>query len=198
MLARSSVRQRELALRSALGARTPRLARQLVTESVLLSLAGGTVGVGIAVGLVGPAAGLFPDRVAALGLRPSLSPGVLFLTLGVTIGVGLLTSLAPVAQVARRRGTLGLSATGRWHGASRSDRRVRQVFTVAQVAIAAVLLAGATVMLRSMNRLQQVEPGVDAARVLTMRLSLPMERYEPPEIGPFFELLTERLEAIPV
>jgi putative ABC transport system permease protein len=197
MLARASGRQRELAVRSALGARTPRLARQLVTESLLLALAGGAAGVGIATWLMGPVSALFPARVAGLGMQPSLSTAVLAITFAVAVGVGILTSLAPIAQVARRRGSLGLAATGRWHGGSRSDRRARQVFTVAQVAIAVVLLSGATVMLRSMNRLHGVAPGVDADRVLTMRLSLPMERYEPSEVGPFFEMLADRLEAIP-
>lgn len=197
MLARASVRRHELALRSALGARTPRLARQLVTESVLLCVTGGAAGVLLAMALTNPVSGLFPDRVAALGLRPSLSIGVLLVTLAVTVGVGLLTSLAPVAQVARRRGVLGLGAFGRGQGASRSDRRVRQVFTVVQIALAIVLLSGATVMLRSMDRLRNVDSGVDEDRVLTMRLSLPLERFSRDEVGPWFSMLAERLEAIP-
>jgi putative ABC transport system permease protein len=196
MLARASARQRELSLRAALGARTPRLARQLVTESLLLSFAGGALGVVIAVVLLGPSTSLFPDRVAALGLKPALSPAVLFGTLAITVFVGLITSVAPVVQLARQRGLSGLVSAGRVHG-GRGDRRVRQGFTIAQVAFALVLVSGATVMLRSMNRLQSVTPGIDAEHLLTMRLSLPQEKYKRAEIGPFFEMLSDRLAAIP-
>lgn len=196
MLARASVRQRELSLRAALGARTPRLARQLMTESLLLSLVGGGVGVAIAALLIGPSTGLFPDRVAALGIRPALSPAVLLATLAITVLVGLVTSVAPVWQLARRRGLPGLASAGRTHG-GRGDRRVRQAFTIAQVAFALVLVSGATVMLRSMQRLQSVETGIDAGRLLSMRLSLPQEKYKRADVGPFFESLSERLAALP-
>jgi len=197
MLARASVRQRELSVRAALGARTPRLARQLMTESLLLSVFGGALGVFIATVLIGPSAGLFPDRVAALGLAPALSPPVLLATLGITVLVGLITSVAPVAQLARQRGLPGLAAAGRIKGGGRGDRRVRQAFTIAQVAFALVLVSGATVMLRSMNRLGDIDPGIETDRLLTMRLSLPLERYKRADIGPFFESLSARLAAIP-
>jgi putative ABC transport system permease protein len=197
MMARASVRERELSLRAALGARTPRLARQLMTESLLLSLVGGAVGAAIAFALIGPSAGLFPDRVAQLGLKPVIRPAVLAATLLATVIVGLITSVAPVVQLARRRTLAGLATAGRLHGGSRGDRRVRQAFTVAQVAFALVLVSGATVMLRSMSRLARIDPGLDAEHVLTMRMSLRQERYKRADIGPFFESLSQRLAAIP-
>jgi putative ABC transport system permease protein len=196
MLARATVRQREMAVRSALGARTPRLARQLLTEAMLLSLAGGGAGVALAYFLIGPSTTLFPPFLAGLGVAPAINANVLLVTLVATVLVGLFTSLAPVAQVARRRGSLGLAATGRQF-ASRSTRRVRQVFTVAQVALAVMLLSGATVMLRSMDQLARVDTGIDEDRILTMRLSLNLDKYERDEVAPFFESVTERLAAIP-
>jgi len=196
MLARATARQRELSLRAALGARTPRLARQLVTESLLLSLVGGALGVMIAVALMKPSTVLFPDRVAALGLEPALSPLVLAGTILITVLIGLITSVAPVIQLARRRGLPGLATAGRVHG-GRGDRRVRQAFTIAQVAFALVLVSGATVMVRSMSRLQAIKPGIDTEHLLSMRLSLPREKYTRTQVGPFFESLSERLAAIP-
>jgi putative ABC transport system permease protein len=197
MMARASVRKHELSLRAALGARMPRLVRQLVTESMVLSLAGAVVGVVIAIAFLAPATSLFPDRVAALGLRPSVSPAVLLGTVAITIAIALLTSIAPVWQLARQRGLTGLVSAGRGHDGGRGDRRVRQAFTIAQVAFALVLVSGATVMVRSMSRLQSVDPGIDIDRLLIMRLSLPLEKYARTEIGPFFESLSERLGALP-
>ena len=196
MLARASVRQRELSVRAALGARTPRLARQLMTESLLLSLAGGGLGVLTAIALVGPASSLFPDNVASLGLVPSVRPVVLLATFVVTVIVGLLTSIAPVARLARQRGLPGLVSAGRTRG-GRGDRRVRQAFTIAQVAFALVLVSGATVMLRSMKQLHDVDPGIATDGLLTMRLSLSREQYKAADVGPFFESLSQRLSAIP-
>lgn len=197
MLARASVRQRELAVRYALGARTGRLVRQLLSEGVLLSFMGGAAGVAVATVLMGPALSLFPDQVRSLGMRATLNTRVLLLALAVTVAVGLVTSLAPVWRLARRRVALGLAATGRSITSARGDRRLRQSFTVVQIAIAVVLLAGASVMLRSMASLQRVDPGFDTSRLLTMRLSLSLEQYQRSQIGPFFETLTSRLEAVP-
>lgn len=196
MLARATVRQRELSLRAALGARTPRLVRQLMTESLLLSAVGGALGVAIAVVLLDPAATLFPDRLANLGLQPSLSGTVLLGTLAITVAVGLVTSIAPTVQLARTRGLAGLAAAGRVQGRM-GDRRVRQAFTVAQIAFALVLVSGATVMLRSMGRLSDIDTGIASDRLLTMRLSLPQEKYKRADIGPFFESLSQRLSALP-
>jgi putative ABC transport system permease protein len=196
MLARATVRQRELSLRAALGARLPRLASQLLTESMLLSIVGGTAGVLVAWLLIGPSATLFPERISALGMRPALSPAVLIATLTVTVLVGLFTSVAPVWQLARRKGLTGLASAGRVQGA-RGDRRIRQAFTVAQVAFALVLVSGAAVMMRSMSKLNGIDPGIEADRLLSMRLSLPMEKYPRQQVGPFFESLSERLAAIP-
>jgi putative ABC transport system permease protein len=194
MLARSSGRQLEVAVRRALGAGTVRLTRQLLTESTLLAVVGAAVGVAAAFALLGPATRLFPDQLTALGVEPSIDARVLLLTLAVSIGVGLLAGLAPVSQLRKQRSQ---AAAGARLTSGAGERRLRQAFTMVQIAVAVVLLSGATVMVRSFDRLQRVEAGFDTSRLLTMRLSLPREKYNQGAVAPFFETLSERLEGVP-
>ena len=175
ILARLVRRERELALRAALGAGRRRLAEQLLTETVLLSLAGGLLGLGLAFGahrlLV-----FFAARLTPRASEIAISGPVLLFTFAVAVGTGVALGLVPVAA---RRGNLVASLQdGGDRGATASGRlRVRNLLIVAQVAISFVLLVGAGLMLRTIWKLQRVDPGFHAERVLTARLDLNFSRY---------------------
>ncbi len=196
MLARLTRRHQELALRSALGAGRGRLARQLLTESVLLALAGG------ALGLVVAAAGQrmlvhFAERFTPRAAEIGLSVPVLLFSLGVSlvvgIGLGLIPALSP-----RRSLTASLQEGRERTTAGAGRLRARNLLIVTQVAISFVLLAGAGLMLRTLWKLSQVDPGFRTERVLTSRLDLNFSRYkEEDEQRAFHASLLERLKAEP-
>jgi predicted permease len=196
MLARLTRRHQELALRSALGAGRGRLARQLLTESVLLALVGG------ALGLLVAAAGQrmlvhFAERFTPRAAEIGLSVPVLLFSLGVSlvvgIGLGLIPALSP-----RRSLTASLQEGRERTTAGAGRLRARNLLIVTQVAISFVLLAGAGLMLRTLWKLSQVDPGFRTERVLTSRLDLNFSRYkEEDEQRAFHASLLERLKAEP-
>jgi putative ABC transport system permease protein len=197
LLVRAARRERELAVRTALGAGRGRLARQLLTETFLLSLAGGALGLGFGLwgtrALVALNADEIP-RAAEIGLDPS----VFLFTFGMALAAGLLAGLAPVVHAARAdlQGSLkeGTSAAGEGGRA----RALRKALVLVEVAVAVVLLVAAGLLLRSLLRLQGISPGFEPAGVLTAQVSLPDARY-PDDIAraPFYRQLRERLEALP-
>ncbi|HEU4630293.1 MAG TPA: ABC transporter permease [Gemmatimonadaceae bacterium] len=197
LLARATARQRELAVRRALGAGRARLARQLLTESVLLALAGGALGLAVAYGLADPLTSLFPARITDAGVHAAVSGRVVGYTLAVAVLAGLLFGVAPALQGARAEGGAALTAAGVRQTTHAAARRLRRALVVAEMALALVLLAGAGLLARSFARLTAVDPGFDPSHVLTMRLSLPAEKYEFEAIAPFFEQLAERVTALP-
>jgi putative ABC transport system permease protein len=196
-LARSTTRQRELAVRLALGAGRWRVARLLVTESLMLALAGAGLGLLITyIGLQGAGA-LVPAQFQMLGLEATLNARVLLATLALAVGSGLLVAIVPVLQATRTDPHDSLKADGRSGGAPRG-RRMRQGLVVAEIALSVVLLLGAGLLIRSFVLLQHVDPGFDPAGVLTMRLTLPYERYDSDEaITSFFERLVDGTRSIP-
>ncbi len=196
MLARLTRRQQELALRSALGAGRGRLARQLLTESLLLALAGG------ALGLVVAAAGQrmlvhFAERFTPRAAEIGISVPVLLFSLAVSLLVGIGLGLIPILSP-RRSLTVWLQE-GRERATAGAGRlKARNLLIVAQVAISFVLLAGAGLMLRTLWRLSGVDPGFQTARVLTSRLDLNFTRYKTEEDQRgFHRRLLERLAAEP-
>jgi putative ABC transport system permease protein len=199
LLAKATARQRELAVRRALGADRWRIVRQLLTESVLLAMIGGVVGLGLAYALLEPTAALFPSRISASGIDVSINGRVLLYTLGAALFSGLLFGVAPALQGLRggsREALSGLGAAGRLT-TSVSGRRLRSAFVVAEIALSLMLLVGAGVLLRSFARLQGVDPGIDTRNVLTMRISLPREQYKSEAVGVFFDEVTRRLATMP-
>ncbi|MCA1652353.1 MAG: ABC transporter permease, partial [Acidobacteria bacterium] len=195
-LARSTTRQRELAVRLALGAARWRLARHLLTESLLLSLFGAAAGLIVAfLGLKGAGA-LIPAQFRMLDLQAGISPRVLWWSLGLACLSGLLVGLIPALQATRTDPQDSLKADGR-AGASRGARRLRQVLVVAEIALSVVLLLGAGLLMRSFLNIQRVDAGFDPRDVLTMRLTLPRERYQGDATGAFFDRLVERIGALP-
>jgi putative ABC transport system permease protein len=196
LLARSTTRQRELAVRLALGAARWRLARHLLTESLLLALAGAAAGLLLAyVGFRGAGA-LIPSQMQMLDLRAGVSLRVLLWSAALAIAAGLVVGLLPALQAARTDSHESLKSDGRT-GASRAGSRVRGVLVVAEIALSVVLLLGAGLLLRSFVNIQRVDAGFDPRGVLTMRLTLPREKYPGDAAGAFFDRLAERIASVP-
>jgi putative ABC transport system permease protein len=194
-LARSTTRQRELAVRLALGAARWRLARHLLTETLLLALAGAAAGLLLTYFGLKAASALIPSQFQMLGLEAGVSQRVLWWSLGLAIASGLLVGLLPALQAARTDPHDSLKSDGR-AGAGRSGRRLRQALVVGEIALAVVVLLGAGLLIRSFARIQRIDPGFDARGVLTMRLTLPRERYQGERINAFFDALLERIAAV--
>jgi len=196
MLARLIRREKEMALRSALGADRTRLARQLLTESVLLSLVGGALGLAVAAAGHGMLV-RFAQRFTPRATEISVSTPVLLFTLGVSVCVGVALGLIP-ALSPRRSLTAALQEGQERASAGPRRLRVRNVLIVAQVAISFVLLSGAGLMLRTLWKLSRVDPGFRTERVLTARLDLNFTRYrEVAAQRDFHARLVEKLSAEP-
>ena len=197
LVSRAATRYREIAVRRALGANGMRLARQLLTESILLSTMGGIVGLGITL-LVAPSlSGVFPEILTSMGIRVTPNARLLLFALLTTLAVGILFGLAPSLQLLRRGSGGALAHAGNRATMSRTGRLVRASFLGVQVALSVMLLIGAGVLVRSFTKLQEVELGFAPERVLTMRISLSRESYAPEAVAPFFDALTTQLRAIP-
>jgi putative ABC transport system permease protein len=195
MLARAATRQKEIAIRTALGASPIRVIRQLLTESIMLSLAGGLAGLLLALWGTDIILTLSPTSLPRIG-KIGLDGPVLGFTLFVSLLTGIIFGLVPALQSSKPNlnDTLkegGRSATGARH-------RTRNLFVIAEVALTFVLLIGAGLMVKSFWRLQQVDPGFDPKNVLTMQIDLPLSKYpEGREWSQFFHQLTEKVETLP-
>lgn len=196
LLVRASVRGKEIAIRTALGAGRRRLVLQMLSESVLLALAGGAVGVLIAY------LAIVPIQTLSAGSIPRVSDlridgAVLAFALVVSLATGILFGLAPAWQASRA--TIGsvLKEGGRSSTAA-SGRWLRSTLLVVEVAMSIVLLVGAVLLLRSFSRLTSVDPGFHPERVLAFRVALPNVTYpEPHQRIAFFTKLLEGLDALP-
>ena len=196
MLGRTSSRRREIAVRAAIGAGRGRIARQLLTESVVLALVGGAIGVGLAVLGVRAIAGMLETLALPVAGDLVVDGRVLGFTAAVSIATGLLFGLAPAVQASRADVQSMLKSEG--GGATAGQRRLRaqRVLVGVEVALALLLLAGGGLLVRSFVRLQSVDVGVNPENVLTMRLTLPWERYEG-RVQPFFDALRSDIASIP-
>ncbi|MBF5045668.1 ABC transporter permease [Aggregicoccus sp. 17bor-14] len=175
LLARAAARGRELSVRAALGAARSRLARQLLTESLLLSLLGGALGLLLALwGTEALVAWVGDGLPRASEVRPDAA--VLLFTLAVSVGTGLLFGLAPALSGSRADLHAAMREGSRGTGGTRAVR-LRSLFVVSQVALALVLLVGAGLLVRSFVRLQAVDPGFRPEGVLSARVSLPDGAY---------------------
>ncbi|HWS87819.1 MAG TPA: ABC transporter permease [Pyrinomonadaceae bacterium] len=197
LLARAAAREREIAIRRALGAGRARLIRQFLTESVLLALVGGALGLLLAVWGVDVLVALAPSDLPRLD-QVGVDGRVLLFTVGISVGTGLLFGLAPALQAAQGDLNESLKEGGRGGGEGARGRRVRNALVVAEVALALVLLAGAGLMIKSFLRLQEVDLGFNAEHVLSMRVQLSGTNYrEGARAVAFYEQLVERIEATP-
>jgi putative ABC transport system permease protein len=197
LVARSVGRRREVAIRTALGAGRARLLRQLLTESLVLALAGGALGSLLAVwgaeAIVALSAGSLP-RTAEV----SVDARVLLFALGVSLTTAVVSGLWPAL---RATGAADQEALREGHGATGLPRRAaaaRRILLVSELALTLVLLAGATLLLRSMAAVLRVNPGFRAEGAMIARLELPESRYkERPQQAAFFRELTSRIAALP-
>ncbi|MGH9868104.1 MAG: ABC transporter permease [Candidatus Polarisedimenticolia bacterium] len=196
LLMRATGRSRELAIRAALGAGRWRLVRELLTESLLLSVAGGAVGLLLSVWGLELARSLGGDRVPRLD-EAVLNVRVLVFMVGVSLLTGLVFGLGPALNAARSDPSLGLAEGGRGSGPGRRARRVRQVLVAAEMTLSVVLLIMAGLLLRSFASLQDVEPGFRSDGVVTMQIGLP-GRYDSAEKAAAFHVpLLEKVRTLP-
>ena len=198
-LARAGSREREISVRTALGASRGRLLRQLLTESLILALVGGALGTAAAVQGVRIMAAALPETAAVDPQSIRLEPLALLFALGLSLLTGVFFGLAPAARTSRAHPQQALheGAGGRTIG-NRRSRRLTHLLVVGEVALALVLLVGATLMVRSLSALKDVDPGFDPSGLLTLRIPLPDTRYS--EVSawlPFYRELLTKIRAEP-
>jgi putative ABC transport system permease protein len=196
LLARASSRTREIAVRLALGARRGRVIRQLLTESLVLAVAGGAAGLLVAFWGVDLLMAFVPAG-GPLNREVGLDVPVLIFTAVVTLLTGLAFGVAPALQTSRPDMAASLKEGGK-HGASAGTRRLRRALVAAEVAVAITLLVGAGLLARSFVNLQGTYLGFDPAGVLVASVSPPSARYpEDPQRVAFYDRLIERAAALP-
>ncbi|HML18877.1 MAG TPA: ABC transporter permease [Bryobacteraceae bacterium] len=196
LLARSAVRARELAVRVSLGATRSRLVRQLLTESALLALAGGGLGLAIAWALVRLAPKFVPAN-AIPGGPLELSAPVVWFTLAVSAVTCILFGLAPAVAAARGDVQTALKDSGRGSTGGRKRLRFRQVMVAAEIAIALMLLSTTWLMIGSLRGLTRIDPGFNPKNVLAVRMYLPAAKYDAEHALGFYRLALERISALP-
>ena len=199
-LARGAARQRELAVRAAIGAGRGRLIRQLVTESVALSVAGGGLGLGAAYAILGVLPSFAPAGIPGLD-DAGIDVTVLAFSLAASVGAGVLFGTVPALQASRVDLVRALNEGAPQMGGGFRFRRgnwTRSVLVVAEVALALMLLVGAGLLVRSFVTLATVDPGFDLANVLTVELNLPRSQYADIAVAnALFDQVLERTTARP-
>ena len=196
LLARAAMREKEVAIRLALGARRWRIIRQLLTESVLLGVIGGAVGLLLAVWGLSALVALAPADIPRLD-QTGIDGRVLAFTLGISLVTGLIFGLVPALQASRPDVNDALKEGGRGSTAG-GGARIRNLLVVSEIALSLVLLVGAGLLIRSFMRLQQFELGFNPDHLITMRVQLPGSKYkERKQVADFFQQLFERIEAVP-
>ncbi|MGD0775569.1 MAG: ABC transporter permease [Candidatus Solibacter sp.] len=198
LLARASDRAREIAVRAALGAGRLRMIRQLLAESLLLSSAGGASG--LLVGALGARAlvALFPGRDPVPRLdQTHLDSAVLLFTLAVTAIAGVVFGLVPALEATRSNLTAALKESGRGNSSGARSGRVRNLLVVAETALSLILLVGAGLMLRSLQRLTSVDSGFNPDRVLTLRVPLPPDITGKAQQPAYYTRILDRLASLP-
>jgi putative ABC transport system permease protein len=197
LLVRASVRQREIALRTALGAGRWRILRQLLTESVILAICGGGAGLALAAAGTRIVGRYGPERVPFLQ-EVSLDGRVFAFAILASLLIGILFGLAPAAAAFRARLAETLKEGSIAAGESRARNRFRGALVVLEVAIAMLLAIGTTLTMRTLLRLQSTNPGFDAEGVLTASITLPTTKYAKPEQRfVFYQRLLDRIKAMP-
>jgi putative ABC transport system permease protein len=196
LLARAAVRIKEIAIRAALGADRLALVRQLLTESVILALGGGVLGLALARWSVKSLVALNPNlpRASEVGVDAK----VMAFTLAISVLTGLLFGLAPSLQTSRANLQETLKEGGRSGSADFAGRNARRGLVVAEVALALTLLIGAGLLIKSVARLQSVDPGFDPRNLVAFNLSLPPVKYRSDTVQiQFADQMLARLNAVP-
>ena len=195
LLARGAARQKEIAIRTAMGASRSRVLRQMLTESVLLSAIGGVVGVLVSIWLIRLLMSMLPEgapRIAQIGIDYR----VLTFALAVSVLTGILFGIVPALQASRLDVTGALKEGGRT-GEGHRRTNARGLLLIGEVALSLMLLVGAGLLITSFLRLQEVRLGFNPHNVLAAQLNLQGPNFKPPQYVEFFRQLKERLEAEP-
>jgi predicted permease len=201
LLSRAAVRQKEIAIRGAVGASRERIVRQLLTESLLLAALGGVLGLGLAVATVAALGRFGPANIPRLD-EIGVDGRVLAFTFAISLVTGVVFGLVPALRASRfdlndvlregGRGGVGSSAFGLGHN------RLRQLLITGEVALSLVLLIGAGLLIRSYERITNANPGFDPRNVLSLRVTLPGAKYRTPEaIVAFYRQLEQRVRGMP-
>ena len=197
LLARATARYKEMALRSALGANRWRIIRQLLTESLVLSLAGGVLGLLLAWWGMEVLIKMIPEDVPRL-TEISIDRWVFGFTLLVSAVTGIIFGLIPALQASKVELTEAMKEGGRASGSGGGRSRLRNALVVAEIAVAIVVLVSAGLLLKSFRKLQQVDLGYDMRNVLTASVEIPDTQYPKQEqVAAFYKALMEKLKALP-
>lgn len=195
LLARAAARRKEMAVRTALGASRWRTFTQLMAENIPLAILGGLGGLILAWWGTSLLVALSPSELVDLS-NVRVDGKMLLFTLGVSLFTGLIFSLTPAFEASRNN--LDAVREGVRSGSSPGTTRMRNMFVVSQVALALMLLVGAGLLIRSLNKLQSVHPGFNAQNLLTMRVGLPRGKYnEDKQVIDFFRQSVEQLRSLP-
>lgn len=195
LLARGVARQKEIALRAALGASRGRIAAQLLIESVVIGAAGGAAGVAVAFALLQIALPLLPISIPYTA-QITLNMRVLLFAIAAALTVAALVGLLPAIRLSK--GSMAAALHDASRGSSGAHDGVRRAIVAAEVALSLVLVCGSVLLVKSLARLQQVDIGVDAGHVLTMSVDLSRERYPTrAHLTAFYREVVERLEGAP-
>lgn len=194
-LARAAVRQKEIAIRAAVGASRLRIIRQLLTESVLMSLMGGALGLLLATISLRSLIWVGPDTLPRLN-EIVIDGRVLAFTFFVSMLTGIVFGLAPAVR-ASRVDLNGVLKDGGRGSVGTSHHRIRNLFVVVEVALSLVLLIGAGLLVRSYQQIQNANPGFNPHNLISFRLSLPNSKYKGPAVTNFYKQLRERIGALP-
>ena len=197
LMARGAARQREIAIRMAVGAGRWRLVRQFLVESLTLSLIGGLVGLLVASWTTGALVGVIPESLGAIGLSTGLDGRLLAFTIGLSVLTGLLFGVMPAIKATR----LNLEATLREQGSSISGAlsqvRFRKGLVVSQVILTTMLLVGAGLFARSLNNLKQLDLGLRPDNLVTFTIAPELNGYSPERTVALFDQLHHNLTALP-
>ncbi len=197
LLARAAAREKEVAIRAALGASRARLIRQHLTESLVLALTGGAVGLLIAFWMVDLLVSFAPKGTPRLG-EVSIDPTVLAFTFGIAVLTGVVFGLAPALMASRANFNSALKEGGRDSSATTRGASVRSALVVSEVALSLTLLIGAGLLIKSFVNLQRVDPGFNPNGVLRVDVTLPRTRYpERNQSAAFYKQLLDRVAALP-
>jgi predicted permease len=198
LLARATTREKEFAIRAALGAGRWRLVRQLLVESLILAIGGAGLGMLFAWGGLKSLIALIPQDIVPAEAAIRLNVSVLLFTLGVSVATAVLFGLVPALQTARRDLNDPLRDSGKGVSGGSRHGRLRNVVVVLEVALSLALLVGAGLLMRSFVALREVHLGLQPDHILVARLPLPKERYKTAEqVAGFFRPLLLRLKAMP-
>ena len=197
LLARATVREKEIAIRSALGADRARLIRQLLAESLLLAGLGGVAGILLTLWTSNFLTVFMPPAHLPVGLPLGVDGRILGFTLALSIVTGVIFGLAPALQISRPNVNASLKDGGRTASSGAGQHRLRNLLVVSETILAVVLLAGAGLLVRSLRMAVTSSPGFRADHVLLTSYDLRGNGYSDDKAAAFFEQLTDRLKTIP-